>query len=281
MGQFVVTETLRHIGKRWLREPLVHFLIAGLAVFAFLSWRGEPVDPASRTIEIDEAQVQQLAERFAQTWRRAPSPAELDGLIRDYIKEEVYYREALRLGLEADDTIIRRRLRAKMEYLATAQAENAIVDDVILQRWLDMNVARYSDGARYSFDQIYVRDAAGAASAQALLAKGADWTNLGTPISLPQSVEDTDSTKIARDFGEGFAKTLSQLKPGTKWTGPVESGFGQHLVRVRTLSVGQKPSLTAVRQRVENDWRAETAKVREAAAYQALLDGYTITIAKP
>lgn len=277
----VVNERLRPIAERWLREPLVHFLLAGLAVFAFLAWRGDPVDPASRTIQIDEPQVQQLGERFAQTWRRAPSPAELDGLIRDYIKEEVYYREALRLGLEADDTIIRRRLRSKMEYLATAQAENATADDVTLQRWLDKHVARYSDGARYSFDQIYVRDAAGAASAQALLAKGADWTNLGTQISLPRSVEDTDSTQIARDFGEGFAKALSQLKPGTKWAGPVESGFGQHLVRIRALSIGQKPSLAAVRQRVENDWRSETAKVREAAAYQALLDGYTITIAKP
>jgi len=271
----------RHSLPSWLREPLVHFLIAGFAVFAFLAWRGEPVDPSGRTIEIDEAKLQQLAERFVQTWRRPPSATEIDGLIRDYIKEEVYYREALRLGLESDDSIIRQRLRSKMEYLAKAQAENVVVDDGVLQQWLDTYPNRYANGARYSFDQIYLRDPADAASVQAVLVQQTDWRSLSAPISLPQSVSDADSKQIARDFGEGFAAALSQIKADNLWVGPIASGFGQHLVRMRTLSAGKKPSLAAVRQSVDNDWRAETAKLREAAAYQALLDGYTITIAKP
>ncbi len=265
--------------RAWLREPLVHFLAAGLAVFAFSAWRGEAVDPAGRAIEIDARQVGVLAERFVQTWQRAPSAGELDGLIRDHIKEEVYYREALRLGLEADDAIIRRRLRAKMEYLATAQAENVAADDATLQQYLDANVARYAAGARVSFDQIYLgEDDAGAVKAK--LARGGDWQVLGAPISLPRSVEDTDRADIAKEFGEGFAQALAGVKVG-EWTGPVASGFGQHLVRVRGVSAGEAPVLSQVRQRVENDWRAETAKAREAKAYQTLLDGYTITIAKP
>lgn len=271
-----IAETLR----RWLREPLAHFLLAGLAVFAFSAWRGEAVDPAGRAIEIDERQVAVLAERFVQTWQRAPSAGELDGLIRDHIKEEVYYREALRLGLEADDAIIRRRLRAKMEYLAAAQAENVAADDATLQRYLDANVARYADGAKFSFDQIYLGEGGDAAALRAKLARGEDWQAIGAPISLPRSVADADRGQIAREFGEGFAGALAGVKPGA-WVGPVASGFGQHLVRVRAVTAGKPPALSQVRQRVENDWRAETAKVREAKAYQALLDGYTITIAKP
>ena len=262
-----------------LREPLLHFLLAGLAVFAFSAWRGEAVDPAGRAIEIDAAQVGVLAERFVQTWQRAPSAGELDGLIRDHIKEEVYYREALRLGLEADDAIIRRRLRAKMEYLATAQAENVAADDATLQRYLEANATRYADGARFSFDQIYVGEG-DAAAVKAQLARGGDWQKMGALISLARSVEDADRGQIAREFGEGFAGTLAGVKPGD-WAGPIASGFGQHLVRVRAVSAGKAPALSQVRQRVENDWRAETAKAHEAKAYQALLDGYAITIAKP
>jgi peptidyl-prolyl cis-trans isomerase C len=267
--------------RRGLREPLVHFLLAGLAVFAVSAWRGEAVDPASRAIEIDAAQVGVLAQRFVQTWQRAPTAAEIDGLIRDHIKEEVYYREALRLGLESDDAIIRRRLRAKMEYLATAQAENAVADTATLQRYLDRNAARYATGARYSFDQIYLGDGGDAAAVKAQLARGGDWRGAGRAISLPRSVETAEQKAIGRDFGEGFAAALSSLKPGEDWAGPIASGFGQHLVRVRAVTAGRKPVLSEVRQRVENDWRSDTSKAREAQAYQALLDGYTITIAKP
>ena len=273
---------VRAQARTLLREPLVHFLLAGLAVFAFSAWRGEPVDPASRTIEIDEAQVSQLAERFVQSLQRAPSPAELDGLIRDHIKEEVYYREALRLGLEADDAIIRRRLRAKMEYLARSQTETTQTDDAILQSWLDKNPARYAVGARYSLDQIFLGSGQyeGAAT-RAALAAGQSWQKLGQPISLPRSLEGADSDEIAKIFGATFADRLTKIEPGDAWIGPLPSGFGQHLVRLRAKTKGRTPPLSQVRQRAENDWRAETATMREAQAYQALLDGYTIQIARP
>lgn len=273
-----------HISERLrplLREPLVHFLLAGLAVFLFSAWRGEEVDPASRTIVIDEKQVSRLVASWQQTWQRAPSQAEIDGLIRDHIKGEIYYREAKRLGLDEDDIVIRRRLRAKMEFLAAAQVENARPDDATLQKWLDRNPARYADNAAYSFDQIYLgQDAAGAARMKAALAEGADWRGQGETISLPRSLENAAQSAVARDFGEGFAAALGGAETGT-WSGPVASGFGQHLVRVRAVALPQKPRLADVRQAVENDWRAATIKAREAAAYQALLDGYTIKIAQP
>ena len=269
-----------------LREPLLHFLIAGLAIFGFSAWRGEAVDPASRTIMINAEQVENLTTRWAQTWQRPPTGAEIDGMIRDYIKEEVYYREAKRLGLDDDDAIIRRRLRSKMEFLAGAEIENAAPSDATLQAWLDKNPAKYAADARYSFDQIYLTandvDAARnrATTLLARLNKGGNWQTLGDSISLPPSLEDAAKANVAREFGDGFAASLAAQKIGG-WAGPVASGFGLHLVRLRAVKTSDKPNLTQVRQTVENDWRAATLADREAKAYQALLDGYTIRIAKP
>lgn len=94
--------------KGWSSEPLVHFLAAGLLIFLIFAWRGYDSDPASRTIIIDEAQAARLAKSFENSFQRRPSAAELDRLIREYIKDEIYYREAIRLGLDSDDPVIRR-----------------------------------------------------------------------------------------------------------------------------------------------------------------------------
>ncbi|MEQ1538680.1 MAG: peptidylprolyl isomerase [Sphingorhabdus sp.] len=277
---------LRNYLRAALKEPLVHFLLAGLALFLFFAWRGDAVDPESRTITITEAQVERLAASWAQTWQRPPTQTEIDGLIRDHVKEEVYYREGLRLGLDQDDMIIRRRIRSKMEFLASSELENEKPGDETLQALLDKNPQAYAADARYSFDQIYLsaqdEAAARTRAAQILVAvsKGADWQKLGDSISLPRSPDAVDRARIAADFGDEFAASLAGIKPG-QWTGPVVSGFGLHLVRIRAVQASAKPKLSEVRQRLENDWRAQTVKDREAKAYQALLDGYTIKIAKP
>ena len=275
-------ERLKSLGK----EPLVHFLVAGLLVFVVASWRGTTVDPADRTITIDEAKVTWLAGQFQQTWQRPPGPSEVDALIRDYVMEEVYYREAMRLGLDQDDLVIRRRLRSKMEFLAASQVESAVPDDTTLQKWLDDHPARYAGAARFSFDQVWLgsatdeKAAAAAPGALSRLRNGASPSVVGRAISLPPTLDNADKFDIARQFGDDFAAALVKAKPGA-WIGPVTSGYGLHLVRVRAAKVDARPKLADVRQQVENDWRAETLTQRQAKAYQALLDGYTVKIAKP
>ena len=265
-----------------LREPLVHFLIAGFLVFLLSLWRGGEVDAQSRTIRITEDKVTRLSANWEQIWRRPPTQVEIDGLIRDYIKEEVYYREAKRLGLDEDDTVIRRRLRSKMEFLAKAQVENAQADDQTLQRWLQRYPERFAIEIAYDFDQIYLGENGqdGAAVLLKSIAAGADWRAQGRAISLPRALEQASISDIARQFGDPFVEALSTAPLGT-WAGPFRSGFGNHLVRVRTKTASGKPALATVRQQVENDWRVNSANAREAEAYQALLDGYTIKIAKP
>jgi hypothetical protein len=265
----------------WLREPLVQFLLGGLAIFVFASWRGEAVDPASRTITLNEAQISRLAANFSQSWMRQPSPTEIDGLIRDYIKEEIYYREAIRMGLDADDAIIRRRLRSKMEFLAESQVETERPSDATLQAWLNRSPQRYAAGVRISFDQVYLgQQGANVAALLKQLRTGAQWQDKGVAITLPRSLERANQEAIRRDFGEEFANALA-AQPMAQWNGPISSGFGQHLVRVRAIESSGIPQLSEVRQQVENDWRAATAKAREAKGYQTLLDSYTIKIAKP
>jgi hypothetical protein len=272
--------TLSERAKCWFREPLFHFLLVGLAVFVFSAWRGEEVDPESRRIVINEAQVSRLIAAWQQTWQRPPTQAEIDGLIRDHVREEIYYREAKRLGLDEDDTVIRRRLRAKMEFLATAEIENAQPGEAVLQAWFDRNKARYAAAMRYSFDQLFLSDKGRASALLAQMRQGAAWQGKGDPISLPTSLDRAERGEIERTFGEEFAARLATLPKG-EWSGPVRSGFGTHLVRIRSAEAASPPKLVDVRQQVENDWRAETTEARKAKAYQALLDGYTIKIAKP
>lgn len=275
--------------KLWAREPLLHFLLAGLAIFLFFAWRGFDADPASRSIVIDQAQVTRLGKSFQNSFQRSPNAQEIDGLIREYIKEEVYYREAMRLGLDSDDPVIRQRMRNKMEFLARAKVESVTPDDAVLQKMLDKNPAKYASDTAYSFDQIYLSafdpDIAGA-KAEAILAKvksSDSWQTFSEPLSVPASMENTPRSDIAKIFGEQFADELSRLSAAPKniWAGPIGSGFGIHLLRVRAVSAARKPQLADVRQQVENDWRAATMNAREAKAYQALLSAYDIEIVRP
>lgn len=264
--------------KQSLREPLVHFLAAGSALFLLMGQFGDE-ETLDRSITINEAEVARLASQWEQTWRRPPTQQQLDSLIRDYIKEEIYFREAMRLGLDADDPVIRRRLRAKMEFLATAQIQNMEPTDAALQTFYTKNTIRYAEKPAYSFDQQFLGEDEDIAKASVLALKA------GKPVqaqslSVSASMENAASDSIAREFGDGFADSLRTL-PQERWSGPVQSGFGWHAVRVREVLASGTPPLSDIRQRVSNDWRAETQAKREAAAYQALLDGYDIRIAKP
>lgn len=268
--------------KTALKEPLVHFLLAGIALFFILGDDGGGVDPADRSITIDKAIIDNLAGNWQQTWRRPPTEKELDGLIHDYIKEEIYYREALRLGLDDNDTVIRRRLRNKMEFIARSEVENAAVDDTTLQKWLDENEAQYSNGATLNFEQIYLGNDEPAAKIKLQqLNRGVSPEKLAVSLNVAAKMEQAEKAQMSRIFGEKFANDMMNRQKSDDWQGLIPSGFGFHAVKITAITKGQKPKLADIRQRVENDWRAATAAGREARAYQALLDGYAINLEKP
>jgi len=262
--------------KGWFKEPLVQFLAAGLAVFLILGG-SDSFDPESNEITVSEPQVRQLAENFAATWRRPPGQQEIDGLIRDFIREEVYYREAIRLGLNENDAIIRRRLRSKMEELTTAEAQAQTASDADLQKLLDASPAKYNSGNKFSFQQIWLGPDGDAAAALAQLKQGGDPTDIGAVISLPARLDGAADDDIDRQFGEGFAQLLAGAKRG-EWDGPVTSGFGAHLVKVTDVTLAPPAKLAEVRQRIENDWRAANVAERKEKAFEELLENYDIKI---
>lgn len=269
--------------RDWLKEPLVHFLIGGLLIYALFAWRGEPVDPASRTIEISRSDRAQLSLGFERMMGRSPTDAELDNQVQRFVREEVLYREALRLGLDGNDGVVRRRLSQKMDLLAAAQAETAQPTDETLQEWYEAHPERFADTSRYTLDQTFQSDldeAKAQIAALNAMAAGDDWNTLSEPISLPASLSQMPRKEVLDRFGEQFLAGIDALKPGELWQGPVRSGFGFHVVRLRAVEVGEVPPFEEVRSKVENDWRTATIAERKERGYAILREAYTVEIAE-
>ncbi len=264
--------------RRLWREPLVHFLIAGAVIFAVLSWRTAPDDPASRTIHLTRDAQARLSVNFAEVMGRPPTKAELDALIGRWVREEVLYREALRLGLDEGDAVVRKRLAQKMDVIAASAADAETPDAATLQRWLQAHPDRFAQDMALTFDQLYFTSRSRAIVARTLLEGGADWRKVGDPVSLPAHFEAATRQTVRDEMGPAFAHALEGLAAGDAWHGPVESALGWHLVRLTAKQPGVLPPLAAIRARVEDDWRAETGRQRQDTAYRTLRDAYTIKV---
>jgi hypothetical protein len=266
-----------------LREPLVHFLVLGALVFVAMA--GRAPDLGERRIIVDEPVVAGLVNHHVRAFRRPPTAEELDGLIRDHVRGEVYYREALRLGLDTDDEVVKKRLRNKMLAVAGAEAEAAQPSDAELQALLDADPARYAAPPRYRLEQIYLGPDAPALRAAAAaeigrIPKGARPGIMTQPLPLPGRFDDASQTDLAEQLGDDFATALARLPVGT-WMGPVVSGFGLHLVRIDQRVQPPPPRLADVRQRLENDWRSSAIRKAQDAHLQQLLDSYDVEIRRP
>ena len=275
--------------KSILREPLLHFLLLGGLLFLFFEWRGSG-GPTSSRIVITPGLVEHLASGFSRTWQRPPTDAELKGLIDDYVKEEIATREAVGMGLDRDDTIIRRRLRQKLEFLVEDAASSAPPTDAELQAWLDAHPQSFRAEPQLAFRQVYVsperRGASAAPDAVKMLArlraKGKDvrTDDLGDASMLPAEQPLSPLREVERSFGNDFAQELMKIEPG-QWTGPVESPYGLHLVLVRERVAGAPPELAEIRPMVEREVLAERRKRDLDNLYERLLAKYTVTIEKP
>jgi len=283
-------QSKRGVLKSLIKEPLLHFLAAGAALFLYFHWSGAGSGTASGRIVLTAGQIGHLSSGFAQTWRRPPTDTELKSLIDDWVREEIAVREAMAMGLDRDDTIIRRRLRQKLEFLAEDVTTSAPPTERELQAWLEAHADSYRSEPQVAFRQVYVsRERRGTrteADARAILARltaagpGAKIDNLGDPITLPQENDLAPHSDIARTFGQDFAARIETIAPG-KWTGPVESGYGLHLVLVRGRDKESLPDLAAVRPDVERDFLEERRKRHLAAMYQRLLEKHSVVIERP
>lgn len=276
--------------KRILKEPLFHFLILGALLFAFFQLKGGGEDDAPGSapeIVVTKGKIQNLIEQYAKVWQRPPTQKELDGLIEEHVREEVMYREALALGLDRDDTIVRRRMRQKLEFLSEDIAALVEPSDEELAAYLKANPESYRSAPRFSFKQVYLNAdkrgdsaAADAAALRAELVAGADFSEKGDSLLIGQEFETIAQIEVSKKFGDAFAQALLQA-PIREWTQPIGSGYGVHLVYLDERIEGAAPDLAQVRDAVVRDWSNQEREKANAAFYGELRERYTITIEEP
>ncbi len=276
--------------KRWLHEPLVHFLLLGAALFLVFGLFGKPSGGKPGAIVVTQGQIASMVSGFTSTWQRPPTPEELERLIQDRVKEEVYSREAMALGLDQDDTIIRRRLRQKMEFLSDDVAAQAEPSDAELSAYLQEHRDSFRIERRFTFRQVYLSPerrgeslAQDTAQVLAQLRKAgdeADISQLGDPFLLERAFDAVPEGEVAKLFGDKFAVRLAELTPGS-WQGPVESGYGVHLVFVGDRTDGGVPALGDVRDAVYREWANAKRLDANEAFYRSLRKKYSVTIERP
>jgi hypothetical protein len=272
--------------KSILREPPIHFLLIGACLFLlFELTRDTDTNTVSRIV-VSPGQIEQLAANFERTWIRPPTEAEVTGLINEFVRDEVYYREALALGLDKDDPLIRRRMRQKLEFvLEDLSAEEAPSDEVLLD-FLQQHQDRFTIKARVAFEQLYLNPdnhqnlKADAENILASLRAEAAPEGLGDPIMIGQKFALATQSEISRQFGRAFALEVFALN-SEDWSGPLYSGLGVHLVRVTARQEGRLLTLAEIRDRIEREWQAQRRKEFKDKAYQKLLEGYEVVIEPP
>jgi hypothetical protein len=276
--------------KRLFREPLVQFLLLGALLFAYFEWKGGGSGPGSTRISITPGLVEHLASGFGRTWQRPPTDAELKGLIDEYVKEEIATREAVGMGLDRDDTIIRRRLRQKLEFLVEDAASSSPPTDAEVRAWLDTHPQSFRAEPQLAFRQVYLspqrRGKSAGADAQRLLAQlraegqDAATERLGDASMLPAELPLGPLREVARSFGDDFAQEVVKIEPG-RWSGPVESPYGLHLVLVLERVPAATPPLSEIHPAIEREVLAERRQRDLDALYERLLQKYTVTVERP
>ncbi len=272
---------MKRVAHRLLREPLLHFLLAGVAVFAAYAWlHPESVArDASHRIELTQDDLRQIAVGWLAQGRPAPTPDEMRSLVESRVREELLYREALALGLDQGDTIVKRRLAQKMEFLFEDLSALREPTEAELEAWFAEHAASFALPARGTFHLLYFspdrrgdRARGDAAHALARLASqpgdAPAAAALADPFMFQDYYGDHSFGDVAKSFGPGFADALFQLAPGA-WRGPIQSGYGWHLVFVDSLTPSRTPAFEEVASDVRSAW---TTEQREQIRERALAD---------
>lgn len=274
--------------KTFIQEPLLQFFVVGLLFFATHSaLNDEEVVSSNNKIFISSGDIERLATNWSKRWNRQPTEDELKGLIDSYVKEEVYYREALALGLDRDDTVLRRRLMQKMEFLSNDLADFNSPDDATLKEFLLANSEKYELPARISFTHVYLSaDKHGDLFevSDNLLAVLREATvpiesplGLGDTFMLPYDFTLETPYEVSRLFGQEFAARLFQTETGS-WQGPIASSYGLHLVNISERIEARVPELASVIDRVRTDFIFEQRQKTNKSIYQRLKERYEIVV---
>jgi len=252
-------------------------------LFLVFGLRQDEDGVAPNRIRVSNGQVEQFIAQFRRTWLRPPTEAELAGLVEGHIREEVYYREALAMGLDQNDPVVRQRMRMKLEFLLEDLAAEQAVSDELLNDFMQAHPEKFWLETQLSFDQVYLNpddhqdlgDDLDAALSR--LQNGAPPETEGDRLLVSQHHEAVSRSEIARYFGESFAQQLLSLEPGG-WAGPFYSGYGAHLVKVSAKQEGRFLALEEIRAEVEREFLVERRQQLKDATYARLREAYEVIV---
>jgi parvulin-like peptidyl-prolyl isomerase len=279
--------------RRWLREPLVHFLLIGIALFSAYAYlergHGEAASPKQIRLTLDD--LQRMGIYFESRWRRPPTPEEMNHLIESRVEEEILYREALAMGLDKNDEIVRRRMAQKMQFLAEDVASAREPATAELKSWFAKNAEQFAMSSRYSFRHLYFspdrrreRARDDAVKALARLAGEPENSKLAASLADPFMFQDYYRERtpdfLGKEFGPQFALAVKKLTPGS-WQGPIESGFGWHLVFVDTVIPGRVPAFEEVEPEVKRAWLEAEKVLAWQKTYKEMRAKYTVLVPAP
>jgi parvulin-like peptidyl-prolyl isomerase len=275
---------------RLLREPLLQFLLGGFVLFAAYSALNPQAGDRyqSNRIQLTEVDLRQMAMVWSAQWQRPPTPEEVHSLVEDRVREEILYRESLALGLDQGDTIVKRRLAQKMEFLAEDTSAIRDPDVAELKAWFGKSRERFAEPGRVSFRHVYfspdrrgerAQDAA-ATALEKLAGQPADsvaTANAGDRFMFQDYYADREPEQLAGIFGAKFAQALFQLEPGA-WHGPVESGLGWHLVFVASVVPGRVPDFEEIVADAKAAWITEQRAEAKRKMYAAMRARYEVVL---
>lgn len=276
--------------RRLIREPLVHFLLIGLGLFLIYGLLSPSTSPSGSTrIELSAEDLNQLQVTWMAQWKRPPTADEMRGLIDTRVQQEILYREALALGLEQNDEIIKRRLAQKMEFLAEDVSTIRAPQPDELKAWFEKNSAQFALPGRITFRHLYFSpdkrgpQAQGDAE-QSLAAKTLDpakESGFGDRFMDQNYFVDCSSEQVSKVFGSAFAESLFKLKSSGGWQGPVESGLGWHLIWIETITPGRIPSFEEVdSEQVKSEWTTARRDETKRKAFADIRQRYEIVLPK-
>jgi hypothetical protein len=278
--------------KRWLREPLLHFLLLGAVLFGAYAWthRGSATQ-SSKRIDLTLDDLRQLDVYFESQWHRPPSPQEFSALVEAKVREEILYREALAMGLDKEDTIVKRRMAQKMQFLAEDVADAHEPSNAELKAWYQKNGDKFALPSRATFRHLYFspdqRGQRAHDDAVKVLAEIAGKPEdskvavaLGDPFMFQDYYGDRSPEQLAKEFGPQFATAIYKLKPGS-WQGPIESGYGWHLVFIDSFTPGRVPAFEEVEPDVKTAWLADQREQAWRKAYDTMRAKYSVFLPAP
>ncbi len=274
---------------KFLREPLVQFLfLGGLIYFAYALFSPETEEDTSRNIVVNKSKVEWMQGSWKKRWNRLPTQEELDGVIEQYVKEVILYNEAIKMGLDKDDGVIRRRLAQKVEFLAKDLVVYTPPTEQDLKKYYDEHQDKYTPEAMYTFTQLYFNpDKRGnetlndANKAKEILNKERsivqDYTRFGDNLMVGSYFEANRELHIRKNFGTNFTQELVKLAPG-KWHGTILSGYGVHLVYIKEIVTPPVTPFSEVKDLVLQAWTRERQETLNEEFYAALKEAYTIVV---